>query len=81
MSDALEAHRSILQPETNASARDGLVRQLAEATALDLCSNSARGQVRQLLQSRLQLGVTGCGGGRVLRRQLTDRVLLVFVND
>src|SRR5258705_3539220 len=65
-------HRSILQPETNASARDGLVRQTAKATTLDHFRSSARGQVRQLLQDRLQLGVTGCGGGRVLRRQLTD---------
>ena len=69
---ARRCHRSILQPEASASARDGLVRQLAEATALDHFRSSARGQVRQLLQDRLQLGVTGCGGSRVLRRQVTD---------
>jgi hypothetical protein len=39
---AWRCHRSILQPEANASARDGLVRQLAEATAFDLCAAAAR---------------------------------------
>jgi hypothetical protein len=60
---ARTCHRSILQPEPNASARDGLVRQAAKATTLDPFRSSARGQVRQLLQDRLQLGVPSCGGG------------------
>jgi hypothetical protein len=37
---SLQYHRSILQPEPNASPHDGPVGQLAEATALDLGSSS-----------------------------------------
>jgi hypothetical protein len=41
------ALRHFCLAETNASARDGLVRQLTEATALNHFRSSARGQVRQ----------------------------------
>ena len=69
---AWRCHRSILQPEERERARWSCTTACRGHGVRSLRSSSARGQVRQFLQDRLQRGITGCGGSRVLRRQLTD---------